>query len=106
MITRLTNICSQYLVSFVDSKGEHFDGSKTYKVTLTKDVPAAEFWSFIVHDNQTRSMLDTPQRYARAAARSEPGLEVSAAAVGAVCLLRKPFETRALLGCLKTALDV
>ena len=39
-------------------------------------------------------------------ARAEPGLEVSAAAVGAVCLLRKPFETRALLGCLKSALDV
>jgi FixJ family two-component response regulator len=39
-------------------------------------------------------------------ARAEAGLEASVAAVGAVCLLRKPFETRALLGCLKSALDV
>ena len=39
-------------------------------------------------------------------ARAEPGLEASAAASGAVCLLRKPFETRALLDGLKVALAV
>ena len=31
MIMRLTDIGSQYLGAFVDSKGEYFDGSKTYK---------------------------------------------------------------------------
>ena len=34
MIMRLTDIGSQYLGAFVDSKGEYFDGGKTYKVTL------------------------------------------------------------------------
>ena len=72
MITRLTDIGSQYLVTFVDSKGEYFDGSKTYKGTLPKDVPAAKFWSFIVYDNQTRSMLDSPQRYSRAGSQGFP----------------------------------
>lgn len=38
-------------------------------------------------------------------ARSEAGLEVRATAVGAVCLLRKPFESNALIGCLKKALN-
>ena len=66
MIMRLTEIGSQYLVSFVDSKGEYFDGSKTYKVTLPANIPAEKFWSFTVYDNQTRSMLDAPQRYPRA----------------------------------------
>jgi hypothetical protein len=70
--TRPTEIPAQYLVSFVDSKGEYFDGSKTYKVRLPKDVPAAKFWSFIVYDNQTRSMLDTPQRYPRAGSQGFP----------------------------------
>jgi len=37
-------------------------------------------------------------------ARIEPELEVRAAVVGAVCLLRKPFESDALVGCLDTAL--
>ena len=72
MIMRLTDIGSQYLVQFVDSKGEYFDGSKTYKVTLPPNVPAGKFWSFTVYDNQTRSMLDTPQRYPRAGSQSYP----------------------------------
>jgi FixJ family two-component response regulator len=38
-------------------------------------------------------------------ARSEPELEARTATSGAVCLLRKPFETAALLECLKRALD-
>ena len=72
MIMRLTDVGSQYIGAFVDSKGEYFDGGKTYKVTLPKDIPAAKFWSFTVYDNQTRSMLDTPQRYPRAGSQSYP----------------------------------
>lgn len=37
-------------------------------------------------------------------ARSEPNLESRAAAAGAICLLKKPFETPDLLACLKKAL--
>ena len=40
MIMRLTGIGSQYLGAFVDAKGEYFDGSKTYKITLPQDIPA------------------------------------------------------------------
>ena len=72
MIMRLTDIGSQYLGAFVDSNGEYFDGGKTYKVTLPPNVPAGKFWSFTVYDNQTRSMLDTPQRYPRAGSQSYP----------------------------------
>ena len=39
-------------------------------------------------------------------ARAEPGLEAKAAASGAVCLLRKPFETDALIDCLARAANV
>ena len=31
-------------------------------VTLPANTPAGKFWTFTVYDNQTRSMLDTPQR--------------------------------------------
>jgi FixJ family two-component response regulator len=37
-------------------------------------------------------------------ARKEPNLEAKTAASGAICLLRKPFGTEALLGGLKKAL--
>jgi FixJ family two-component response regulator len=36
-------------------------------------------------------------------ARSEPGLEARAAAAGAACFLRKPFETDELIGCIERA---
>jgi FixJ family two-component response regulator len=38
-------------------------------------------------------------------ARAEPGLEARAVASGAICLLRKPFESNDLMGCLETALN-
>jgi hypothetical protein len=92
MIMRLTGIGSQYLVGFVDSKGEYFDGSKTYKVTLPPNIPAAAFWSFTVYDNQTRSMLDTPQRYPRAGSQSYPTPAVEAAADGATTVYFAPTK--------------
>ena len=58
--------------TMVDADKNPFDGAKTYKVTLPKDIPEANFWSFTVYDNQTRSMLDTPQRYPRAGSQSYP----------------------------------
>jgi hypothetical protein len=54
---------SQYAIAFVDSNGKPMDGSKTYKVNLPPNVPAKDFWSFVVYDNQTRSMLQTDQQY-------------------------------------------
>jgi FixJ family two-component response regulator len=39
-------------------------------------------------------------------ARADPGLEAKATASGAVCLLRKPFETDALIDCLERAANV
>ncbi len=72
MIMRIPEVGSQYLMGFLDSTGAPFDGAKTYKVTLPKDIPAKAFWSFTVYDNQTRSMLQTPQKYPRAGSQSYP----------------------------------
>jgi FixJ family two-component response regulator len=38
-------------------------------------------------------------------AHGEPGLEAKAEAAGAVCLLRKPFESSDLIGCLERAFN-
>jgi hypothetical protein len=59
MCMRLPNIGSQYIGAFYDAKGEAFDGAKTYKLVLPKDIPAGKFWSLTLYDNQTRSMLQT-----------------------------------------------
>jgi len=54
---------SQYAVAYVDANGDAFDGAKTYKVHLPANVPAKDFWSFTLYDNQTRSMLQTDQQF-------------------------------------------
>ena len=72
MAMRLPGIGSQYLFAMLDANKQYFDGARTYKVTLPKGIPEANFWSFTLYDNQTRSMLDTPQRYPRAGSQRYP----------------------------------
>jgi hypothetical protein len=72
MCMRLTGVGSQYLMAARDADGDLLDGAKSYRVTLPPDIPAARFWSITLYDNQTRSMLQTPQRFPRAGSQSYP----------------------------------
>ena len=54
---------SQYAFTYLDSSGNPLDGSKTYKVHVPANVPAKDFWSFTLYDNQTRSMLQTDAQF-------------------------------------------
>ena len=65
---------SVYAAAFRDAKGGYFDGGKTYKVTLPGPIPAKQFWSFVVYDNQTRSLLETDQKTAGVDSNA-PGLK-------------------------------
>jgi len=55
---------SAYAAAVRDTNGDILDGSKTYSVTLPGPIPAKNFWSFVVYDNQTRSLLETQQKLA------------------------------------------
>lgn len=55
---------SAYAVAARDAQGRYLDGGKTYRITLPAPIPAGQFWSFTVYDNQTRSMLETDQKLA------------------------------------------
>ncbi|MEP9387379.1 DUF1254 domain-containing protein [Mesorhizobium sp. KR9-304] len=92
MIMRIPGVGSQYLMGFLDPDGNPFDGGKTYKVTLPKDIPAAAFWSFTLYDNQTRSMLQTPQGYPRAGSQSYPSPAAEAAEDGATTVYFGPTQ--------------
>ena len=72
MCMRLTGVGSQYLIGNVDPAGKPFDGAKTYRLRLPKDIPAARFWSLTLYDNQSRSMLQTEQLYPRAGSQEYP----------------------------------
>ena len=92
MIMRIPDVGSQYLMGFVDSANNPFDGGKTYKVTLPKGIPARAFWSFTLYDNQTRSMLDTPQRFPRAGSQTYPSPAAEASADGSTTIYFGPTQ--------------
>ncbi|MBW2293455.1 MAG: DUF1254 domain-containing protein [Deltaproteobacteria bacterium] len=61
MTIQMVGIGSQYAVTAVDADGAYLDGSKTYSLTLPTGIPAKDFWSFVIYDPQTRSLLQTPR---------------------------------------------
>ena len=63
METKMVGKGSQYAVGIVDSKGNPLAGGKTYRLHVSANAPVKDFWSAIVYDNQTRSMLQTDQDY-------------------------------------------
>jgi hypothetical protein len=63
MAMKMVGVGSQYAAAFVDSEGKALDGSKTYKIHLPPNIPAKNFWSFVVYDNQTRSELQTAEQF-------------------------------------------
>lgn len=63
MAIKRVGVGSQYAAATTDADKKPLDGSKTYKVHLPPNIPAKDFWSFVVYDNQTRSMLQTDQQF-------------------------------------------
>jgi hypothetical protein len=92
MIMNIPNVGSQYLMIFLDAAGDPFDGSKSYKVTLPPNIPAGKFWSLTLYDNQSRSMLATPQRYPRAGSQSYPSPAAVAEADGSTAVYIGPTQ--------------
>ena len=90
MVMYLPNIGSAYLGTFFDSRSAPLDGGKNYSVNLPRRIPAARFWSLTIYDNQTRSMLDTPQRFPRAGSQSFPSPAAVANADGSTTIYFGP----------------
>lgn len=63
MALKMVGVGSQYAYCTVDKESDYLDGSKSYRLNIPADVPAKDFWSVVVYDPQTRSMLQTSQPY-------------------------------------------
>lgn len=64
MVAKNVGVGSQYALTNRDSDGNYLDGGKTYSVTIPPNVPINNYWSFVVYDTQTRSLLETDQKLA------------------------------------------
>jgi hypothetical protein len=63
MAVKIVGAGSQYGIATLDAGGDYLDGAKHYKLHLPPGVPAGNFWSVMVYDPQTRSMLQTDQQF-------------------------------------------
>jgi hypothetical protein len=68
---------SQYPWAAQDADGKPLEGGKNYRLHLPPNVPVKDFWSVIVYDNQTRSMVQTDQRFPSVSSQNK-GLLVNA----------------------------
>ena len=62
---------SDYATAFVDSDKQPFNGSRTYKLHIPKDPPVNDFWALTLYDNQTRSQLQTGQKFPTVGSQTE-----------------------------------
>lgn len=63
MVMKFIGKGSQYAMVDKDKDGHFLYGDKNYKLTIPANVPAKDFWSIVVYDPQTRSELQTGQRF-------------------------------------------
>jgi hypothetical protein len=68
---------SQYPWCAQDASGNRFDGGKNYKLHLPPNIPVKDFWSVVVYDIQTRSMIQTDQQFPSVSSQGK-GLKVNA----------------------------
>jgi len=63
MASTAVGVGSQYLCTHTDGAGVPLDGAKTYRLHVPANVPAKQFWSLVVYDSGSRSMMATSQRF-------------------------------------------
>jgi hypothetical protein len=63
MVEKIVGGGSQYLFTPRDAAGAFLDGGKSYKLHLPSNIPVKHFWSVVVYDAVSRSMLRNGQRF-------------------------------------------
>lgn len=95
MAEKMVGKGSQYPWTALDANGMPFDGAQTYKLHLPPHIPAKDFWSAIVYDTQTRSMLQTDQKFPSVSSQNK---DVKANADGSIDVWFSPTAPKGMEG--------
>ena len=71
LTVKMVGAGSQYAAADRDATGHFLDGAKSYRLHLPPNIPAKTFWSLIVYDPQTRSMLQTEHPFPSVSSQTE-----------------------------------
>ncbi len=72
-----SSVGSDYAMAYLDANKKAFDGSRTYKLHLPSNAPVNDLWAVTVYDTQTRSLLQTSQKFPTVGSQNE-GLKKNA----------------------------
>jgi hypothetical protein len=61
MVQKVVGRGSQYLAAYKDGDGNWLDGGQSYSLHVAPNVPVEDFWSVMVYDAETRSMIVNDQ---------------------------------------------
>lgn len=67
---------SDVAAAYVDENKIPFNGSKLYRVHIPPEPPAKDFWALTIYDSQTRSQLQTDQKFPTVGSQKE-GLKMN-----------------------------
>lgn len=72
MVSQTPGKGANYMVANFDAAGNPLSGSKSYKVTLPPQIPAANFWSITLYDAAHSSGLANGQPFPSHGSRDKP----------------------------------
>ena len=71
MVLKMVGKGSQYLFSLRDSDGNLLIGENSYQLHLPANVPAANYWSIVMYDSDTRALLNSGQPFSSVASNQD-----------------------------------
>lgn len=72
MADKVVGAGSQYIWTARDASGAYLDGAKAYRLRLPKDIPVGAFWSVVVYDAESRSMLQNGRPFPSVSQYTDP----------------------------------
>lgn len=76
MVEKHIGAGSQYLWTPRDASGGFLDGAKSYRLHLPADIPVKSFWSVVVYDAESRSLLRNGQPFPSVSGYTKPATNV------------------------------
>ncbi len=71
MVSKTPGVGQVYLAAYKDKDGDWLDGAKSYWLHVPPEVPAKQFWSATVYDNDTRCLLENRLKKADLSSRHD-----------------------------------